>query len=251
MSETPRVEFRHVHKRFGGVHAVEDVSLELWPGEVVGVLGHNGAGKSTLMRTLSGAGPLDRGEIRVDGEPVRIRSPREARALGIETLYQDLALAENLDAAANLFLGRERVTRFGTLDEAAMQQEARELISRLVPGFHNLDAEVASLSGGERQCVAIARAICFEARVLIMDEPTASLGPAETEQVAGVIRELKAQGLGLFLVSHDLHDVFDLSDRVCVMRGGRVVAVRRVSETTHDEVLQLIISGHAGDTLKS
>ncbi len=251
MSETPRVELRHVHKRFGGIHAVENVSLELWPGEVVGVLGHNGAGKSTLMRTLSGAGPLDRGEIRVDGEPVRIRSPREARALGIETLYQDLALAENLDAAANLFLGRERVTRFGTLDEAAMQQEARELISRLVPGFHNLDAEVASLSGGERQCVAIARAICFEARVLIMDEPTASLGPAETEQVAGVIRELKAQGLGLFLVSHDLHDVFDLSDRVCVMRGGRVVAVRRVSETTHDEVLQLIISGHADDTLKS
>ncbi len=251
MSETPRVELRHVHKRFGGVHAVEDVSLELWPGEVVGVLGHNGAGKSTLMRTLSGAGPLDRGEIRVDGEPVRIRSPREARARGIETLYQDLALAENLDAAANLFLGRERVTRFGILDEAAMQQEARELISRLVPGFHNLDAEVASLSGGERQCVAIARAICFEARVLIMDEPTASLGPAETEQVAGVIRELKARGLGLFLVSHDLHDVFDLSDRVCVMRGGRVVAVRRVSETTHDEVLQLIISGHAGDTLKS
>ena len=251
MSETPRVELRHVHKRFGGVHAVEDVSLELWPGEVVGVLGHNGAGKSTLMRTLSGAGPLDRGEIRVDGEPVRIRSPREARALGIETLYQDLALAENLDAAANLFLGRERVTRFGILDEAGMQQEARELISRLVPGFHNLDAEVASLSGGERQCVAIARAICFEARVLIMDEPTASLGPAETEQVAGVIRELKARGLGLFLVSHDLHDVFDQSDRVCVMRGGRVVAVRRVSETTHDEVLQLIISGHAGDTLKS
>ena len=246
MSETPRVEFRHVHKRFGGVHAVEDVSLELWPGEVVGVLGHNGAGKSTLMRTLSGAGPLDRGEIRVDGEPVRIRSPREARALGIETLYQDLALAENLDAAANLFLGRERVTRFGTLDEAAMQQEARELISRLVPGFHNLDAEVASLSGGERQCVAIARAICFEARVLIMDEPTASLGPAETEQVAGVIRELKARGLGLILVSHDLHDVFELSDRVVVMRAGRAVAKRATCDTTREELLQLIIAGVSG-----
>ncbi len=238
-----RVEFRGVSKRFGGVHAVEDVSLELDAGEVVGVLGHNGAGKSTLMRTLSGADPLDRGEILLDGRPVRIRSPRDARALGIETLYQDLALAENLSVPANLFLGRERLTRFGALDDNAMEREARELIGRLNPGFQNLDTAVARLSGGERQCVAIARAICFDARVLIMDEPTAALGPAETEQVAGVVRELKGRGLGLFLVSHDLNDVFDLADRIYVMRSGRLVASRRVSETTREEVLELIIAG--------
>ena len=238
-----RVEFRGVSKRFGGVHAVEDVSLELDAGEVVGVLGHNGAGKSTLMRTLSGADPLDRGEILLDGRPVRIRSPRDARALGIETLYQDLALAENLSVPANLFLGRELLTRFGALDDNAMEREARQVIARLSPEFQNLATAVARLSGGERQCVAIARAICFDARVLIMDEPTAALGPAETEQVAGVVRELKGRGLGLFLVSHDLGDVFELADRICVMRAGRLVATRRVSQTTREEVLELIIAG--------
>jgi len=238
-----RVEFRGVSKRFGGVRAVEDVSLDLDAGEVVGVLGHNGAGKSTLMRTLSGADPLDRGEILLDGRPVRIRSPRDARALGIETLYQDLALAENLPVPANLFLGRERLTRWGSLDDNAMEREARELIARLNPEFRNLAAPVARLSGGERQCVAIARAICFDARILIMDEPTAALGPAETEQVAEVVRELKGRGLGLFLVSHDLNDVFELADRIYVMRAGRLVATRRVSETTREEVLELIIAG--------
>ena len=239
----PRVELRGIHKRFGGVHAVEDVSLELHAGEVVGLLGHNGAGKSTLMRTLSGADPPDSGEIRIDGRPVRIRNPRDARTLGIETLYQDLALAENLDATANLFLGRERLTRWGTLDDAAMERDAQKVISRLNPGFPSLSAPVATLSGGERQCVAIARAVCFEARVLIMDEPTAALGPAETAQVARIIGELRSRDLGIFLVSHDLHDVFELADRICVMRGGRLAATRRVSETTREEVLELIIAG--------
>ncbi len=242
-SSGPRVELKGVHKRFGGVHAVEDVSLELYAGEVVGLLGHNGAGKSTLMRTLSGADPLDSGEIRIDGRPVRIRDPRDARTLGIETLYQDLALAENLDATANLFLGREQLTRWGTLDDAGMERDAHRVISRLNPGVPSLSAPVATLSGGERQCVAIARAIRFEPRVLIMDEPTASLGPAETAQVARIIRELRSGGLGIFLVSHDLHDVFELADRVCIMRGGRLVATRRVSETTREEVLELIIAG--------
>lgn len=237
------LELRSVSKRFGGVHAVEDVSLDLEAGEVLGLLGHNGAGKSTLMRTLSGADPLDRGEIRLDGRTVRIRSPRDARALGIETLYQDLALAENLDVPANLFLGRERLTRWGTLDQSVMEREARELIARLNPELRDLDRPAARLSGGERQCVAIARAICFDARVLILDEPTAALGPAETAQVADVVRELKSRGLGLFLVSHDLHDVFDLADRIAVMRAGRLVATRRVAETTRDEVLGLIITG--------
>ncbi len=239
----PRVELRGVHKRFGGVHAVEDVTLELHAGEVVGLVGHNGAGKSTLMRTLSGADPLDSGEIRIDGRPVRIRDPRDARTLGIETLYQDLALAENLDVPANLFLGRERLTRWGTLDDNAMEREAREVMTRLNPEFHGLDMPVAQLSGGERQCVAIARAIRFEPRVLIMDEPTAALGPAETAQVARIIGELRSRGLGIFLVSHDLHDVFELADRICVMRGGRLAATRRVSETTREEVLELIIAG--------
>lgn len=245
MSQTPLVELRGVSKHFGGVHAVRDASLELFAGEVVGVLGHNGAGKSTLMKCLSGAHPLDAGEILIDGKPALIRSPRDARQLGIETLYQTLALADNLDAPANLFLGRELVTRFGMLDDGAMERAARDVLERLNPHFTRLREPVRDLSGGERQCVAIARAIHFEARVLIMDEPTAALGPAETAGVADLIRRLKQEGLGIFLVSHDLHDVFDLSDRVTVMRAGGVVGTRHTREVTRDDVLAMIISGSA------
>ena len=243
MSPGPLVEMRGVAKSFGGVHAVEDVSLDLYPGEVVGLLGHNGAGKSTLMKMLSGAHPIEAGEIRFDGRVVAIRRPSDARALGIEALYQTLALADNLDAAANVFLGRERLTRIGALDEARMESEAREVIRRINPNFRDVREPVRSLSGGERQSVAIARAINFDVRVLIMDEPTASLGPEETRMVGDLVRRLKEEGIGIFLVSHDLHDMFELADRVVIMKNGRLVGTRRVAETTQDEVLAMIILG--------
>ena len=239
---------RGVSKSFGGVRAVEKADLHVAMGEVVGLLGHNGAGKSTLMALLAGALRADEGEIRIDGEPIRLGSPREARALGIETLYQDLALADNLPAAANLFLGRERTSAFGLLDEAAMERITREVVQRVNPRFCDFRSPVRLLSGGERQQVALARAIHFDARVLILDEPTAALGPEETAQVGGIVRRLRDQGLAIVLVSHDLHDVFALSDRLVVMRGGRVVASRPKAETRPDELLELIISGAPAGT---
>ena len=237
------MEMCGVSKAFGGVHAVERVDLRLDAGEVVGLLGHNGAGKSTLMALLSGALPLDEGEIRIDGESARIDSPRQARDLGIEALYQDLALADNLPAAANVFLGREQRRPLGLLDEARMERLTREVVHRINPRFDDFRSPVAQLSGGERQTVAIARAIHFQARLLILDEPTAALGPAETRQVHDLVRRLRAEGLAIVLVSHDLHDVFALSDRVVVMKNGRAIADRSTSEIRQEEVLQLILAG--------
>ena len=201
---------RNIRVAFGGVHAVDRVTVDLRPGEVVGLVGGNGAGKSTLMRVLSGAHPADSGEILIEGKPVSISNPRDAKALGIETIYQTLALADNVDAAANVFLGRELKTRFGNLDDAAMESATRKVIGRLNPRFRNFKSPVKSLSGGQRQSIAIARAIHFNARVLIMDEPTAALGPAETDQVRELVAQLKQEGIGIFLISHDIHDVFDL-----------------------------------------
>jgi D-xylose transport system ATP-binding protein len=242
----PLVEMRGIQKRFGGVRAVDGADLALRAGEVLGLLGHNGAGKSTLLQGLSGALPVDAGEILLEGRAVRIRSPRDARALGIETLYQDLALAENLDATANLFLGRELTTRLGLLDEEAMERAARDVVRRLEPAFERFGVPVRSLSGGERQLVAIARAVLFRARVLILDEPTAALGPAEARAVGELVRRLRDEGLALLVVSHDLHDVFELADRVAVMQRGRVVAERLRSETTREEVLALVVGGGPG-----
>ncbi len=233
---TPLVEMRGVGKHFGGVRAVEDVDLELNAGEVLGLVGHNGAGKSTLMRTLSGADPLDEGEIRIDGAPILIKSPRDARAFGIETVYQDLALADNLDAAANLFLGREP-TRHGLLDEPRMEAEAREVLGRVNPAFDAFRTPVRALSGGERQAIAIARALRFRARVLILDEPTASLGTAETSMVHQVIRRLRDEGLAIVVVSHDLHGLLELADMLAVLRGGQLVATATCQETTREDVI--------------
>ena len=243
MSDTPLVDLKHIHKRFGGVHAVEDVNLELYPGEVVGVLGHNGAGKSVLMKSLAGAHVIDEGEIRIDGELAHIRSPRDSRSYGIECIYQTLALADNLDAPANLFLGRELLTPLGALDDDAMEHECRKVVHRLNPNFTNIKDPVRNMSGGQRQSIAIARAIYFNARILIMDEPTAALGPHETAMVAELTQQLKADGIGIFLISHDLHDVFDLADRVTVMKNGRQVATCRTDEVTKDDVLAMIIMG--------
>jgi D-xylose transport system ATP-binding protein len=247
VSGAPRVELRSVSKRFGGVHAVEDVSLALDAGEVVGLVGHNGAGKSTLVRMLSGAGPPDSGELRLDGQVVAIRSPRDARRHGIETLYQDLALADGLDVTANLFLGRERLTRFGTLDEDAMEEAARGVLRRVNPGFGRVREPVARLSGGERQCVAMARALLFEARVLVLDEPTAALGPAERAAVGALVRRLRGEGVGILLVSHDLHDVLGLADRVAVMRSGRLVGTRRAAGVTADGLVAMMLAGRSPD----
>ncbi len=175
----PLVGMRDISIAFGGIKAVDSVSVDLYPGEVVGLPGHNGAGKSTLIKVLSGACRKDAGEILIDGEPVEIDNPRDARANNIETIYQTLALADNLDAAANLFPGREPVTPFGLVDDAAMEAECRKIMGRLNPNFQKFNEPVSALSGGQRQSVAIARAVCFNARILIMDEPTAALGPQE------------------------------------------------------------------------
>ncbi len=241
--QAPLVEMRNISVSFGGVHAVQDVTINLNAGEVMGLVGGNGAGKSTLMRTLSGARPADTGEILIDGRKVSISNPRDAKALGIETIYQTLALADNIDAPANLFLGRELVSRSGNLDDAAMEDATRKVMGRLNPNFTGFKTPVQSLSGGQRQAVAIARAVHFNARILIMDEPTAALGPAETEQVRDLIRQLKAEGIGIFLVSHDIHDVFDLSDRISVMYHGELVDTVNKSEVQPDEVLGMIILG--------
>lgn len=247
MTQTPLIEMRNVQKRFGGVHAVENVSIDLYPGEVVGVLGHNGAGKSCLMKMLAGAMTLDGGSILVNGKQASIKNPRDARDYGIETIYQTLALADNLNAPSNLFLGRELMTSFGTLDDARMESEARKVMHRLNPNFTNITDPVVSMSGGQRQVVAISRAIYFDAKTLIMDEPTAALGPSETAMVADLTKQLKAEGIGIFLISHDLHDVFDLCDRVMVMKNGKSVGVYKVDEVTKDDVLSLIILGKLPD----
>ena len=241
------VSLRGLSKAFGGVHAVEGVDLDVYAGEVLGLLGHNGAGKTTLVQMLSGALPADTGEIRVEGRPVRIRSPKDARALGIETVYQDLALADNLDATANLFLGRELRTRWGGLDERAMERAARDTLGRVQPHFQAFRTPVANLSGGQRQSIAIARAIHFDARLLILDEPTAALGPAETAAVAEWIRRLADEGLALVVVSHDLHGVFELADRFAVMRAGRLVATGRRDEVSREQLLAWIIAGRGAD----
>jgi D-xylose transport system ATP-binding protein len=239
----PLVELRDIRVAFGGVHAVDGVSVDLFPGEVVGLVGGNGAGKTTLIRTLSGAHPADSGQILIDGEPVTITNTRDAKALGVETIYQTLALADNIDAPGNVFLGRELTTRWGNLDDSAMEDATRKLMGRLNPKFRNFVVPVNSLSGGQRQSVAIARAVHFNARILIMDEPTAALGPAETKEVRELIKQLREEGLGIFLISHDIHDVFDLSDRISVMLQGKLVGTVNKDDVTVDEVLAMIILG--------
>jgi D-xylose transport system ATP-binding protein len=242
-SHVPLVDMRDIRVSFGGVHAVDGVSIDLYAGEVVALVGGNGAGKSTLIHTLAGAHAADSGQILINGEPVTISNPRDARTYGVETIYQKLALADNIDAAGNIFLGRELKTRFGSLDDAAMSSATQKLMARLNPRFKNLRTPVKSLSGGQRQSVAIARAVHFNARILIMDEPTAALGPAETAEVRDLIMQLKSEGIGIFLISHDIHDVFDLADRITVMLQGKLVGTVNKADVTKDEVLAMIIIG--------
>ncbi|MGZ9810721.1 ATP-binding cassette domain-containing protein [Pseudoroseicyclus sp. H15] len=242
-SGTPLVELKNIRISFGGVHAVDDVSVDLYPGEVHGLLGHNGAGKSTLIKCLSGAYKQDSGDVFVNGEKAVINNPRDARGYNIETIYQTLALADNLDAASNLFLGRELTTGLGLVNDAAMEAETRKIMHRLNPNFKKFKDPVSALSGGQRQSVAIARAVYFNARILIMDEPTAALGPQETQMVADLITELKKDGLGIFLIDHDVHAVKQLCDRASVMKNGELVGTVDVDKVSEDDLLAMIILG--------
>ena len=237
------VSMQDISMSFGGIHAVDHASITLRKGEVMGLLGHNGAGKTVLVKILSGALKRDSGEIRINGAVAKIDTPRDAKRYGVETIYQTLALADNVDAAGNLYLGRELLTRWGTLDDFAMEAKAREVMGRLNPRFQRFNEPVKALSGGQRQSVAIARAILFDAKILIMDEPTAALGPQETAQVGELIKQLKAEGISIILISHDRHDVFDLADRVTVMKNGQIVGDAKTEDVTTDEVLGMIISG--------
>jgi D-xylose transport system ATP-binding protein len=240
---TPLVEMIGMRKHFGAVQAVDDVSCDLYPGEVVGLLGHNGAGKTTLVKILAGVYGDAGGTIKVRGQTVTFTSPRDAQRAGIETIYQHLALADNIDAAGNLFLGRELLTRWRTLDTHRMAHEAGKIIRRINPSFTQTHLPVRALSGGQRQTVAIARALYFEAKILIMDEPTAALGPGETRAVKDMIRGLKQDGIGIFLVSHEMRDVFDVCDRIVVLKNGKLVGTTKVSEVTEEDVLGMIILG--------
>lgn len=239
----PLVQMKNVSIAFGGVRAVDNVSIDLHAGEVVGLLGHNGAGKSTLIKMLSGAYKMDSGEIWIEGNKATINSPRDSRDYNIETIYQTLALADNLDAASNLFLGRELTTPMGFVDDSRMEAETRKIMARLNPNFKKLKEPVSALSGGQRQSVAIARAVYFNAKILIMDEPTAALGVHETAMVAELIGELKKQGLGIFLISHDTREMMELCDRVSVMKNGQMVGTERVEDVTEDDILSMIILG--------
>ena len=236
------VEMRGVEKHFGAVHALRGVDLTLLPGEVLGLVGDNSAGKSTLMKILSGAIRPDGGPILFRGAPVRFASPAEARRRGIEMVYQDFALCNNLDIAQNIFLGRwPRRGLF--VDRRAMQRAAEAMLARLHIDVPSVTIQVRHLSGGRRQSVAIARALSFDPAVLILDEPTANLAPAATRDVLRLVADLKQHGVGVILISHRLQEVFAIGDRVAVIKQGRHVATRRVRDSTEDEILELIVTG--------
>ena len=243
----PILDIRGVCKRFGGVEALKGVSLSLYPGEVVALAGDNGAGKSTLTKMISGVYPADEGEIALDGKVVRFATPEAAREAGIETIYQDLALADNLSIGANIFLGREPMRRalgiLPVLDRARMAKAAKETMARLDFHVDRLDAPVGRFSGGQRQAVAIGRAMYWDARVILMDEPTAALGVPEQRKVLSLIQSLKAQGRGVIFISHNLQDIFAVADRIVVLRRGSLAGERRIEQTTHDEVVKLMIGG--------
>jgi simple sugar transport system ATP-binding protein len=234
-------------KIFGGLVAVNDVSFDVARGEVVGLLGDNGAGKSTLIKCISGVHAAEDGEIVFDGQPVQFASPMDARRVGIETIYQDLALADNLDVGANVFLGRELMCRrFGFLpvmDRRRMREEAGRSLAQLEIHLDRFDVPVRQLSGGQRQAIAIGRAIHWQARVLIMDEPTAALGVPEQRKVMALIKNLKTSGAGVIFISHNLADIFEISDRIVVLRRGLKVGERLKAETNPDEVVRLMVGG--------
>jgi D-xylose transport system ATP-binding protein len=243
MAEAPILECRGVSKAFGAVQALYDVDFEVRPGEVMALVGDNGAGKSSLIKGIAGIYPFDRGQVRYEGDDVDIRGPAEAAGLGIEIVYQDLALADNLDVVANMFLGRERKTGI-ILDEAHMEEDAQATLNSLsVTTLRSVRQVVAGLSGGQRQAVAVAKAVMWESKVVILDEPTAALGVAQTRQVLDLTRRLVDRGLAVVIISHNLHDIFEVSDRISVLRLGQMVNLFTTAETDQQEVVHAITAG--------
>jgi simple sugar transport system ATP-binding protein len=238
------LEVRGLTKRFGGLTAVDHVDVQVFPGEVVGLLGDNGAGKSTLIKMVSGVYHPDEGQIFFQGKEIKLASPMNALDLGIETLYQDLALAENLDVFSNIFMGREKTKPFlgviPVLDDEFMHKESKKVLNRLEIEIPSLRSLIKNLSGGQRQAVAIGRSIYWDAKLLIMDEPTAALGVHEQRKVLDLVRVLRAQNIPIIIISHQLYDIFSVTDRLVIMRRGKKVAERNTKETTPDEVVGLI-----------
>ncbi len=251
LSNTPRLLMRGINKTFGAVRALTDVSFEVYAGEVVGLVGDNGAGKSTLIKTISGVGPPDSGETFVEGQPVKIVSPQVASRLGIETVYQDLALCDNLDVVSNLFLGHEERTPWRSLSEIEMEQRTLQVLRTLDVKIPSVRTLVASLSGGQRQSIAVAKSLLRNAKIVLLDEPTAALGVAQTRQVLQLIRRLREQGLAVVVISHNLADVFEVVDRVVVMRLGRRVGSFKIGETTPERVVAAITGAEFGALLET
>jgi D-xylose transport system ATP-binding protein len=242
----PVLELRGIRKRFGAVQALSGIDLDLFPGEVVALVGDNGAGKSTLVKTIAGIFPPDSGELRFAGQPVTLRGPKAASKLGIATVYQDLALCDNLDVVANLFLGREEAGALSrALDEERMEQRAREVLRTLNVTIPSVRTPIAALSGGQRQSVAVARAVMGEARLVMLDEPTAALGVAQTRQVLDLIVRLKQQGPSVMVISHNLADVFQVSDRIVVLRLGRLAATFETRTASREQVVAAITGADA------
>jgi D-xylose transport system ATP-binding protein len=242
----PVLELRGVNKSFGVVHVLHDVDFAVYPGEVTALVGDNGAGKSTLVKAIAGIHPIDSGTYLFEGSPVTVNGPNDVAALGIEVVYQDLALCDNLDIVENMFLGRE-VRKHGMLDEAKMETLAREALASLsVRTVKSVRQAVASLSGGQRQTVAIAKSVLWNSKVVLLDEPTAALGVAQTRQVIDLVRRLADQGLGVVLISHNMADVFEVADRICALYLGRVAAEVKASEVTHSQIVELITAGRSG-----
>jgi D-xylose transport system ATP-binding protein len=244
MSE-PLLELRGINKSFGVVHVLHDVDFAVYPGQVTALVGDNGAGKSTLVKIMAGIYGRDTGDYFFEGKPVDVHSPRDVAALGIEVVYQDLALCENLDITQNMFLGREELKR-GTLDEPTMEGRARETLSSLsVRTVNSVRQTVASLSGGQRQTVAIAKAVLWNSKLVLLDEPTAALGVAQTRQVLDLVRRLADRGLGVVLISHNMTDVFEVADRITALYLGRVAADVPAKDVNHSQVVELITAGRS------
>jgi D-xylose transport system ATP-binding protein len=248
--ESPLLTLRGINKSFGPVHVLHDVDFHVYPGEVMSLVGDNGAGKSTLVKSVAGIHPIDSGDIIFEGEPVTIHGPHDAALLGIEIVYQDLALCNNLDVVQNMFLGRELHTtgERGLLNEDEMERKARATLASLsVRTLKSVRQRVVSLSGGQRQSVAIAKAVLWNSKVVFLDEPTAALGVAQTRQVLDLVRRLADQGLGVVLISHNMNDVLEVSDRITALYLGRVAAEVRASEVKHGQIVELITAGRSGD----
>jgi D-xylose transport system ATP-binding protein len=244
VSEQPLLELRGVHKHFGAVHALRGVDFQARSGEVMALVGDNGAGKSTLVKCVAGIYPIDEGEVLWNGEPVAIHGPKEAAGLGIEVVYQDLALCDNLDVVQNMFLGRETLSTFRRLDEAKMEQQATGVLKDLsVTTITSVRQVVAGLSGGQRQSVAVAKAVLWNSKLVILDEPTAALGVAQTRQVLDLVKRLAQNGLAVILISHNMNDVFEVADYISVLRLGGVVGEYKRTETTQRDIVEAITAG--------